>query len=61
MKTHENYNTYPECEKCKDLGDCKHPDVADDLMGSVLPPNDCPRPMDIMKETTKKRKAFRIK
>jgi len=47
---------YPECETCKTLGDCKHPDVAEDGMGSPLPPSNCPKPMEVMKETVKKRK-----
>jgi len=50
---------YPECSTCKTLEDCKHPDVVDDGMGSPLPPNDCPRPMDIMKATLKKHKKRR--
>ena len=49
-------NPYPECESCKDLGDCHHPDVAQDLLGSAMPPDNCPRPLKVMELTLKKRK-----
>jgi hypothetical protein len=49
-------NPYPECENCKTLGDCPHPDVAQDLLGSPMPPDLCPRPLTIMANTLKKRK-----
>ena len=52
---------YPECEKCKDLSDCAYPDIED--LGDCfnpLPPNDCPRPMDVMNETRKKYKKERL-
>lgn len=52
---------YAECENCKDLGDCRHPDVQVDGMGSVLPPDCCPKPIDVMKEAVKKRKNIRTK
>lgn len=50
---------YPECEKCRSLEDCKHPDVDRDGMGSALPPDCCPKPIDIMRATEKKRRALR--
>ena len=50
---------YKECANCKDLGDCPKPDVATDGLGSPLPPDVCPRPMDIMKATNKKHKKKR--
>jgi hypothetical protein len=52
----DNRFPYEECEKCKDLGDCKHPDVALDCMGTVLPPDCCPHPILTMKQSLKKRK-----
>ena len=57
----ESENPYPECEKCKELGDCKHVEVAQDLMGSPLPPDSCPRFLDVMKATVKKRKLKNYK
>jgi hypothetical protein len=56
MKTHESSNPYPECEKCKTLADCPHPEVAQDLMGSPMPPEVCLKPIDVMRETLKTRK-----
>ncbi len=54
-----NEYPYPECATCKTLCDCKHPDVALDGLGSPLPPDVCPRPIEIMRETEKKRKKMR--
>lgn len=50
---------YKECEDCRDLGDCRHLEIAEDMMGSPMPPNNCPRPMDILKETYKRKKHDR--
>jgi hypothetical protein len=58
MKTHLR-PTYPECEACKDLGDCKHPDVMVDGLGTPLPPEACIRFNEIMKETEKKKRHAR--
>jgi hypothetical protein len=55
----ENNDPYPECKNCKDIGDCPAPDVAQDLRGSPLPPEVCLRPIEIMKNTLKKRKHDR--
>lgn len=49
---------YKECELCKDLGDCAHPDISDNFMGTPLPPDDCPRSVEIMKNTNKKHKRY---
>jgi hypothetical protein len=57
----QNNLPYPECKKCKDLGDCKHPDISDDMMGNPLPPDNCPCPIFVMKETIKKRKSLKQK
>ncbi len=50
---------YKECAKCKEIGDCPHPDVSDDMMGSPMPPDVCMRPIEIMNSTLKKRKNKR--
>lgn len=55
----EPANPYPECDTCKSLEDCKHPDVVRDGFGSALPPDICPRPIDIMRATEKERRALR--
>jgi hypothetical protein len=47
---------YDECETCKELGDCPHPDVQEDMMGTPMPPDSCPKPIDIMNATVKKHK-----
>ena len=50
---------YDECLDCKDLGDCKHPDVALDGLGTALPPDCCPYLEKIMRATVRKRKKLR--
>jgi hypothetical protein len=47
---------YPECATCKSLLDCKHVEVQRDGLGTPLPPQLCPRPMDILKESFKRKK-----
>jgi hypothetical protein len=59
MKRSESDYPYPQCEKCKDIGDCPHPDVTMDGSGSPLPPEICLRPIDVMKGTLKKKKNAR--
>jgi hypothetical protein len=59
MKTQGYPDPFPECKNCKTLGDCKHPDVAMDMMGSPLPPPECNKPIDVMKETVKQRKKIK--
>jgi len=54
-------NPYKECDTCKDLGDCPQPEVARDGMGSPLPPDVCPRPIEVMNATLKKRKLRKFK
>ena len=51
-------NPYWQCDGCKDLSDCPEPDISIDLLGQPLPPDCCPRPIDIMKETEKRRKQY---
>ena len=48
---------YLECKHCRTIADCPHPDVANDLLGTPLPPDCCPKPIDIMNETLKKKRA----
>ncbi len=50
---------YPECEKCQELGDCKHPDVTMDGFSSPMPPDNCPKGMEILKKLYNKRKHDR--
>jgi hypothetical protein len=57
----EQTNPYPECEKCKTLGDCPYRVVLDDGMGSVMPPSDCNRFTDVLRETVKERKRKRTR
>ena len=56
MKTSEN--PYPQCATCKTLTDCPHPETAVDLLGSPLPPDVCPKPMEVMARTLKKKKLI---
>lgn len=44
---------YPECEKCNTLADCPHPEVEDNLLGTPMCPEGCPRPIEVMKATLK--------
>lgn len=55
----KNNLPYKECEKCTDLKDCAHPDVADDMLGSPLPPDGCPQKNYVMKQTEKRIKHER--
>ena len=50
---------YVECRKCKTLEDCPKPEVALDGLGSPLPPDICPRPIEVMESTLKKHKRIR--
>jgi len=59
MKNHESGNPYPQCETCKDIGDCPAPDVTMDGLSTPMPPEVCLRPIEVMKETLKKRKHGR--
>lgn len=52
---------YKECANCKTLGDCPHPDVEENCLGTPMCPDCCPRPIEIMKETLKKRKERKCK
>jgi hypothetical protein len=47
---------YEECKDCKTLGDCPHPDIEMNNMGTPMPPDCCPNPIKVMNATLKKRK-----
>jgi hypothetical protein len=59
MKSESNH-PYPECDKCKTIADCKHPDVTMDGFSSPLPPDVCLKPIEIMHETLKTRKKRNV-
>lgn len=52
---------YEECNSCTILDDCKHVEVSSDMLGTPLPPDNCPRPIDILRETFKKHKLNKKK
>jgi hypothetical protein len=47
---------FKECISCKVLDDCPCPEISDDLLGTPLPPCVCPKPIDVMRRTTRKHK-----
>jgi len=55
----KNETPYWQCEKCKDLSDCPAPDILQDLLGTPLPPDECPKPNKVMAQTEKRRKYDR--
>jgi hypothetical protein len=48
-------NLYEECEKCKDLRDCPHPDFS--FLNEPMIPDGCSRPIEIMNNTLKVQKV----
>ncbi len=52
---------YSECGNCKTIDDCKHAEIALDDMGTALPPDNCPKPMVVMRRTLNRRKIDRFK
>lgn len=52
----ENSLPYKNCKTCKTLGDCHNLVIAEDMMGSPLPPDVCLKPIEIMTNTLKARK-----
>jgi len=52
---------YEECLLCKTIDDCKHADKSDDEMSSALPPDNCPKSMEVMRHTLHKRKLDKFK
>jgi len=56
MKRSESDYPYKECESCKTIADCPHPDCDNDMLGSPMPPEICLRPIEVMNETLKSRK-----
>jgi len=59
-KIKHDENPYHECKNCKTLADCPHPDVENNMFGTPMAPDICPRPIEIMKETYKNKKLRRI-
>jgi hypothetical protein len=55
MRKKDN-DLFPQCKDCKDLGDCPHPEVEDNELGTPMPPAGCPSPITIMAQTLKNRK-----
>jgi len=55
----ENEYPYKQCEVCRTIADCPHPSIADDMMGTPIPPPECPKPMDVIKATANLRKKWR--
>jgi hypothetical protein len=52
-------NPFDECEKCKNIEDCKHPEV--DMFGSPIPPeNICPQPITILEKIYNKKRNARL-
>jgi hypothetical protein len=52
---------YPQCATCKVLDDCPYPEVDNNFLGTPLPPDECPRPIEVMKRTHKKHKLNKQK
>lgn len=50
---------FPDCNHCKTIEDCPHPDVDTNFFGSPLPPDCCLRPWEIMRNTEKEQKKKR--
>lgn len=44
-------NPFDECEWCETIADCPHPTVDNDNKGTPIPPDECPKPMAILKAT----------
>ena len=55
-----NKYPYDECSSCKTLSDCPYRVVMEDGRGSVFPPEDCPFPMDRLKEISKHKRAHNV-
>jgi len=45
---------FEECKSCRILDDCPCPEVSQDMLGTPLPPESCPKPMSVMRATVKK-------
>jgi len=51
---------FNECKLCRTLDDCPNPDLPTDELGMSLPPDECPKPMNIMRRTLRKRNPYEI-
>jgi hypothetical protein len=49
-------NPYKECELCEDLGDCPYPEIENNMLGTPMCPDVCPKPITVMANTLKRRK-----
>ena len=58
MRTNEV--PYESCLTCKTLADCPYKEKAEGLSGE-MPPDNCPKPIEIMRHTLNKRKLDRYK
>ena len=60
-----NEHPYKECYNCKTINDCPHPDIVTDIsvliLESKLPPDNCPRAIDVMNETYKQKRVDELK
>jgi hypothetical protein len=52
---------YEQCGECKTLDDCKHKDLPLDEVGLPMPPDACPKAIEVMRRTLNKRKFERYK
>jgi hypothetical protein len=59
LQMKQNENPYDECKDCESLVDCKHVEIAQDLLGTPFAPDNCPKLNKIMKETEKKHRHAR--
>ena len=57
VKKMEKSYPYPQCVNCKVLDDCPHPDLSDGELSLPMIPDECPKPIQVMKATLKKHKV----
>ena len=55
MKIDEPY-PYPECKLCRTVDDCKHADKPEGEFHIPMPPDNCPKPINVMRRTLRKYK-----
>ena len=56
IKMEKSY-PFEECRTCKVLDDCPHPDLSDGELSLPMIPDECLKPIEIMKATLKKHKV----
>jgi hypothetical protein len=52
---------YDECKDCETLDHCPHSDVERNGFSTPMPPDGCPKPVTIMRNTLKKKKLINSK